>query len=185
MKPDLRTLAGASRVMEHMMALAKVNMERDGELQPVAFVFTTYDPVRRRAHPPDILCVGVKGGFFTDAKSKDDFDHELRRIARETRACAVGLIAEIWSVTAAQLAPDQQAHAEEHGLGDHPDRVEIARLTLEHIEGLKAWTAPIIRPPEHPDRPTLGEFVEEHMKWSLGRFANLLPGSAPKPTAKA
>jgi hypothetical protein len=181
--PDLRTLAGASVVMEEVMFLAKINMENDGALQPVAFIFTTFDPVRRRTHAPDILTVGVHGGHFTDADSKAKFDQELRRLVKATRAIGVGMIAEAWTVAGAQLAPDQQTHAEAHGLGDHPDRAEIARCTLEHVEGNRQWTAPVIRSLSDPDHPTLGKFVEDHVTGTYGRFANLLTDT--RPTAKA
>lgn len=181
--PDLRTLDGASLVMERVMALAKVNMDNDGALQPVAFVFATYDPVRRCSCPPDILTVGVQGGHFTNAESKAVFDQELRRIVKATRAIGVGMIAEAWTVTGAQLAPNQQRHAETHGLGDHPDSTEIARCTLEHVEGLRQWTAPVIRSLSDPDHPTLGDFVEDHVTMTCGRFANLLTDA--RPTVKA
>lgn len=183
--PDLRTLAGASTVMEQVMALARVNFERDRELIPVAFVFGTFDPVRRKSHPPTVFVVSAKGGVLHNTEEKTAFDRELRRITREHRAVAVGLVAEAWSVRCAQLSPEQEKHAEDHGLSDHPDRIEIVTVTLEHTEGHRQWEAIITRPEHDPDHPTLGEFVETHVEWNIGRFTNLLPGSAPKSSGNA
>jgi hypothetical protein len=183
--PDLRTLAGASIVMEQVMALARANFERDRELIPVAFVFATFDPVRRKHHPPTVFVVGAKGGIFHNTEEKDAFDRELRRLVREHRALAVGLVAEAWSVRSAQLSVEQQAHAEKHGLKDHPDRIEIVTITLEHTEGHRQWEAVISRPESDPDHPTLGEFVEAAVEWNVGRFTNLLPGSGPKSSGNA
>lgn len=183
--PDLRTLDGASVIMQEMMRLARINFARDKGLAPVAFVFATFDPVRRRSHAPVITCVGVKGGILHSTEEKDAFDQMLRRIARERRAIAIGFIAEAWSVRSAQLSVAQQEHAEKHGLADHPDRIEIASVTLEHIEGKRQWEAVIGRPPDDPKHPVLGEFVAVPVEWNVGRFCNLLPGSKPKSSGNA
>lgn len=170
--PSLVSLEGQKLTVRGLLPLVKMNMERDGGLVPVAFLFGMVDPQSGQALPEVSMQIIALAGEMSEG-AKDDFSEALRSRCRESQAVGVAFVCEAWSLDISASQKDETATALRTGrLSGHPDRKEIVIISLENREGKVTWVASVLRAPD--DQPTLGEWVEAPLQAGAGRFVGLL-----------
>jgi hypothetical protein len=168
---NLNDAKGAVEFTEAMLGAARKNIERDGHLNPVAFLLANIHPQtgeRFEEAQPVVI-----GGLPMDRK--DELVEGLRDLCRATDASGLILITEAWSLKVSGGQDEQEAMKGYAGrLSEHPLRREIVHATMEHRKaGTAVWVAEIHRTPDG-EFERLGEF-ERAAEEVTGRFAGLLP----------
>jgi hypothetical protein len=154
---------------EAMMTVMRSYFEKDGHLDPVAFVLATKDYKTNAALPePEPLIIPL---HFRNQKDKDDAADLIREVARRTDAVGVLCAFETWILKGEDS--EKLKRAARNGLKDHPDRTEVIFVMMEHHRGDFVWVCDIKRNDE--GEASLGQFKLEDGMNLGGRFANLLP----------
>lgn len=83
-------------------------------------------------------------------------------------------INEAWTMWLPTDRLDEIPEIAEHGLADHPERIEVLMYQAEDETGLLTAHRNIIRP-GHGKRPTLGPLEFVNAAQSEGRFVGMLP----------
>ena len=106
-----------NEIFEHAFEHAKTLIQKEGDLMPTAFVFTTSD--NEDGFDCQILPMPM-----TDEKHKEFLRRLLVTFAKKVNACAVMLVSEAWI---AVCSPEE--FEEFHGpVREHPDRKEALIL---------------------------------------------------------
>jgi len=148
-------------------------LQRDGELQPVAFFRVGSKPTMKGPQPK--MIVPVKMDMPGNDQGKDALAETLRHITKQLDADLVLMILESWMVKPNEEETD---YIQKHGEwkvrpSQHPDRIEIVFFTVSKPTG-ESWSAwaEITRDannkPSIPLEPPKLEFLK-----AGGRFGNL------------
>lgn len=131
------------------------NFATDGEVRPVSFVMGTKDPRTGRTLPKPTLALVP---LTAVAHSKDAMRALQQRACDQMDAVAHIYVTEGWVVVAKEDATYLDPYEGRESLEQHPDRVEVVLIVLEHKDGGAMWRLPILR--DGP-KPTLGPLQED------------------------
>ena len=153
MNPQLKAM------LDELLRVARINLERDGNLMPVAFLFSNGG-------------LDIVGTPFRSDEDKEVTVIMLRGMAREKKATAVAMLAEAWH---ANLEPGQTL-TEWDGtpVRKMKNRREVVQVYVEDQDGYWFGLAPITR---DTGRPTFGQLEWHPMQErdARERFQKLLP----------
>ena len=159
---------------EAMMTSMREYFEKDGRLDPVAFVLATRDYNTRKVLPePEPMIVPLQ---FRNQKDKDKAADKIRKIAKRTSAVGVLCGFETWILSSDNTQELERAVKE--GLSANPNRSEVLYVMMEHRSGEFVWVCDIKR--DEAGKPSLGQFRREEGMNLGGRFENLLPQTTRK-----
>lgn len=142
--------------LDQLIPLARANLERDGHLLPVAFIFTR-----------DYTGGEIVGCPWHDNEEKEQAIIVLRERCRDMDACAIAMLNEAWQAN----IPDGKWDGTP--ASQMPDKKEVVILYVEELDGCWRGTADITRA---NGRPTFGEIEWQPMqeRASFERFQKLL-----------
>lgn len=173
--------AGADQILSHVEAAAEGIFRQEGEILPVALLWTFFDPFEGRMGDSMTMlpvCLG-DGMDFSSEVGKDRIAEEIRNVAREVDAFGVAFVSEVRILSVPTLDDVPRG-----SLQGQPGVREIVLIAFEHTalprdgalsaaeiarQTLGVETSPgTLQPWVHlnPD--------DTH---SLGRFTRLLPGA--------
>jgi hypothetical protein len=151
MNPELKSM------LDELIGMARLNLERDGHLMPVAFIFSNggFD---------------VVGTPFTNDEEKEVTVIMLRGMARAKNATAVAMLAEAWHATLPGMTLESWDGTPARKM---KNRREVVQVYVEEQDGYWIGLAPITR---DKGRPTFGKLEWQAMgeRAACERFQRIL-----------
>lgn len=169
------TFEHACEIARNIVSGAIQNFAKDGEVYPVSFVLGTKDPRTGRLLPKPALAVVDLSEVH--ARGKDAVRSMQQELCDRMGAVAHIYVSEGWSVTLSEGATYEDPYEGHDSLAQHPDRVEVILIVLEHKDGDAMWRLPILR--DGP-KPTLGPVEEDTGMTAAGRNMGRMTGYVRK-----
>jgi hypothetical protein len=149
--------------IERIHAMAKKNLENDGQLRAMAFL----------DGPGGIIICDINE-MMSSRKAKDEIDRTLKGIAKAKAADAILFLSEIWMLKGDDtVVKEYMDNLDKYpnGVSDHPNRQEAVVFSYEARDGSKlTGMANILR---SEGKPFLTELVyQDPAISSRGRFVN-------------
>lgn len=142
------------------------SFENDGQVYPVSFVLGTRDPRTGRLLPKPALAIVSLAEAH--AHGKDAVRAMQQEVCDRMGALAHIYVTEGWVVCLKEDAPYEDPYEGRESLEQHPDRVEVILIMLEHKDGDAMWRLPILR--DGP-KSTLGPLQEDTLAGrNMGRM---------------
>jgi hypothetical protein len=169
--------ADVLEVAEHAREIARKEFDEDGEAHLTAVMLVERDVRSGKAWHAKVV-VPLDG---MTVQSKGNVAEALRGLAEASDATGIVLIAEAWAIDHDKsMTPAALAAHDAEWLGryhEHPNRIEIVQIHVEHETFTEMWRAKIARPAGQ--EPVLGEWERiartDAETTISGTFSNFLP----------
>lgn len=169
---DITTPEGAEQWLRGLFPLFKQNLEKYGQLRPVAFILMTVNPLTGdKFRTPEVTVFPMQMG---DNREKNAISEVLTRVVMASKAMGIAFISESWT---APFKTQEEVNRWVGNIANHPERKECVYVSFEHKafpRKVRSFQANISR--NKLKQPTLGEF-EEHLGLKVkpqGRFCGFL-----------